>query len=65
MDGRVMCRVMRSEPDNDRDIMIWLLCMQIEGNDCWDDILRGLNEKGSDDMIEFIHSILYHTAEHD
>jgi hypothetical protein len=55
-------KVMRSEPKTEPDILLWLLCMQIDGNDCWDDLLRGLNEKGQNDIIDFVHDVIYDTG---
>jgi hypothetical protein len=54
--------VMRSEPKTEPDILLWLLCMQIDGNDVWDDLLRGLNEKGQNDIINFVHDVIYDTG---
>ena len=50
-------RVMKS-PDPGDDLL-WLLCVQITENDVWDDLLLGLNEKGVEDIIEFVDNVIY------
>ena len=54
---------MRMEPKTEPDIMLWLLCIQIDSNDCWDCLLNGLNEKGQNDMIDFVRNVIYDTGE--
>ena len=55
-----MPRIERMADDND---LLWLLCCQIETTDAWDTILHGLNEKGQNDIIGFVHSVLYESDE--
>jgi len=50
-------------PSTDDGTLLWLLCCQIEATDAWDTILRGLNEKGQNDIIDFVHSVLYESDE--
>ena len=50
---------MRMEPETEPELLLWLLAVQITENDVWDTLLHGLNEKGQNDIIDFVHSIIY------
>lgn len=54
-----MCRVMRVEPEDSRELLLWILCMQIDGHNLYDQLFAGLNTKGINDMKLLINSILY------
>ena len=54
-------RVDKSEPLDDRESLIWLLCVQILGHELKAKIMEGLNSKGERELTDFINSVIYET----